>query len=67
MRSRALRAPPGVWRVRRRRSHWQTVLPLMVKVPLTLGVGDAITVTASAQFDSKLPPTYNLSAEIRRA
>lgn len=49
------------------KSHWQTVLPLMVQTPLPLLVGDTIKVSASANFSDDRAPAYQLDAEIRRA
>ena len=48
------------------RSHWQTVLPLMVEAPLPLSVGDAITVSGTALFADDRPTTYTLRAAVQR-
>jgi len=48
------------------RSHWQTVLPLMVEAPLPLAVGDGIELSGFARFVDDKPTTYTLRTDVLR-
>jgi hypothetical protein len=48
------------------RSHWQTVLPLMVEAPLPLAVGDGIELSGTACFADDKPTTYTLRTDVLR-
>jgi len=48
------------------KSHWQTILPLMSKFPLSLTIGDVVRFSGMARFDDKLPPIYSLHVEISK-
>ena len=52
-----------------RKSHWQTVLPLMCARPAPVGPGDRIRLDAAISLGAgvKSPPKYSLQAEISPA
>ena len=49
-----------------RRSHWQTVLPIMSPVPVTLHGGDEVIVDFDfyLPYDVTYPPTYKIAGNV---